>query len=293
MIVHQSDLSAWTRCPQQFFLERNGNKGVQTSALAFGTVMHYVIEVFEREWRTGNVNWAGARLIATDTFRHYWHPLAIDAITAPVELWLPRQTYAGLRRTGVEAIEWYANWAKTEDEELLATEYSFQVPIEGTWDYDLEEPHVLAGTIDRLSFKYFKARPVLTCSDLKTGKDYPYLRQNLQFTSYLMATTRKEFWVGWRGEDGFGDRGEKLHERFKGVARRGEWIALKTHKVMDAGWRGPDDYTRFAVAVEQMVASMKAEIYPLNMTGATCSYCPQRNICVGVGVPSDQHGAPA
>jgi hypothetical protein len=254
--------------------------------------MHYALEVFEGEWRSGNTTWAGARDQAVETFRHYWHPMHIEAITTPVELWLPRQSYAGLARTGVDAIKWFAEYSRDADEELLATEFGFQVPIEGTWDYDLNEPHILGGTIDRLTVTYFKGVPTLTCGDYKTGKDYPYLRQNLQFSAYLMATTRREFWTGWRGEDGFGDRGEALFERFKTLPRRGSWIALKTKKVMDAGWRGPDDYARFALAAEQVIASMKAEIYPMSLSGENCSFCTYRDICVGVGVPAAEHGAP-
>jgi hypothetical protein len=48
---------------------------------------------------------------------------------------------------------------------------------------------------------------------------------------------------------------------------------MRTIKVQDAGWRGPKDYTRFALAVEQIVASMKAEIYPLSLSGETCQFC--------------------
>lgn len=273
------------------FLERAGNPGIQTSALSYGTVIHYAIEVFEREWRTGTP-WRQAKAIAVDTFKHYWHPMNIDAVSKPVELWLPQQSYGSLAARGVAAIEWYADWARTEDEELLATEFGFQVPIAGTWDEDTDEPHILAGTIDRLSTKFYKRKPVLVVSDLKSGRDYPQLRQNLQFTSYTYATTRREFWEGWRGEDGFRDRGAELYERFQSAARQGVWISLKFHKIQNAGWRGPDDYTRFALAVEQVVASMKADIYPMNISGENCSYCPHRDICAGVGVPKADHGAP-
>lgn len=291
-IVHQSDLSAWTRCPQAFFLERSGNRGIQTSALSYGTVMHHALEVFEREWRVERRPWAEAKAMAIETFRHYWHPLHIDALCPPVELWLPTQSYAGLLRAGTEALAWYAEAVKDADEELLATEFGFQVPLEGTWDYDLQEPHILAGTVDRLSAEFYKRQLVLKVGDYKTGKDYSYLRQNTQFTAYCYASTRKEFWVGWRGEDGFGDRGEQLYARFADAARRGTWISLKSKKFMDAGWRGPDDYARFALAVEQVVASMRADIYPLSLSGENCSYCPQRRICAGVGVPGADHGAP-
>lgn len=290
-VIHQSDIGAWTRCPQQYFLERSGHPGTQTSALSYGTVMHHAIDAFE-QMRAEGRSWAEAKAVATETFRYYWHPLHMEALCPPVELWLPTQSYAGMARSGVAAIEWYADVVKDGDDELLATEYGFQVPIEGTWDYDLCEPHILAGTADQLRAKYYKRRLVLSVDDLKTGKDYTHLRQNLQFTAYCYASTRREFWVGWRGEDGFGDRGEELHQRFKDASRRGTWISLKSRKFMDAGWRGPDDYERFALAVEQVVASIRADIYPLSLSGENCTYCPQRRVCAGVGVPAADHGAP-
>jgi ATP-dependent helicase/DNAse subunit B len=292
VIVHQSTITSWTRCPQAVLLENQGHRQIQTSALSFGTVMHYALEVFERQWRTGATTWAGARREAIETFRHYWHPLHIEAVCAPVELWLPRQSYAGLARIGVEGLAWYAEWAKDQDEELLATEFGFSVPIEGTWDYELDAPHILNGTVDRLSAKRIKGFPILDVGDYKTGKTYTYLRQNVQFSAYGYASTRREFWCGWNGEDGFGERGEEMYQRFRTAARHGTWFSLKTQKVMDAGWRGPDDYTRFALAVEQVVASMRADIYPLSMAGENCSYCPYRQVCAGVGIPGAEHGAP-
>lgn len=292
VIVHQSLISTWARCPQAYFLERAGHPGIQTSALSFGTVMHFALEAFEREFRTGD-GWARAKTVANDTFTFYWHPANIEAVSPKVELWLRGQTWGGLLKIGQEALVWYADWAKEQDETLLATEYGFQVPIEGTWDYDLNEPHILAGTLDRLSTQFVKRKLTLTCDDYKSGKDYVDLRQHLQFTSYLMATTRKEFWIGWNGEDGFGpEKGLELHRQFSGAYRRGRWISLKKHKVMDAGYRGPDDYTRFALAVDQVVASIKAEIFPLHLSGENCTYCSMRNICAGVGVPTAEHGAP-
>lgn len=291
MIIHQSDITAWARCPQAMFLMRTGKRQTQTSALAYGTVMHYAIEVFEREYRTGTP-WIIAKQTAVETFRHYWHPLNIAAITTPVEHWLPHQSYASLARNGVDGITWYADTVRDTDEELLATEFAFQVPIEGTWDYDLDEPHVLVGTIDRLKVTAYRGKPVVGVDDLKTGKDYPYLRQNLQFSAYCYATTRKEFWTGWRGEDGFGARGLELYARFTGLPRRATWISLKSRKFMDAGWRGHDDYARFALAAEQVISSMKADIYPLSISGENCNYCTVRDMCGGIGVPSSAHGAP-
>lgn len=255
--------------------------------------MHHALETFERLRHTDGVSRAEAVKAATETFQHYWHPGNIEAICPQVDLWLPRQTYNDLRVRGTEAIKAYATLMRYDDHELLATEYSFNVPIPGTWDEDLQAPHRLAGTVDRLAVRYYGGVPAVAVDDFKTGQEYKYLRQNLQFTAYCLATTQPEFWVGAEGEDGFGaERGQQLYERFRGSARRGTWINMRTIKFQDAGWRGPDDYARFALAVEQQQASQKADIYPLSMSGEHCQFCTFKNICAGVGVPDNSHGAP-
>lgn len=48
--------------------------------------------------------------------------------------WLPRQSYGELRNKGVEILKKYADLVQFDDQELLATEFSFCVPIQGTWD---------------------------------------------------------------------------------------------------------------------------------------------------------------
>lgn len=260
-IVHQSDLSAWIRCPTAFAYGRQGHPRKQLSATAFGSVVHHALEVFERLRNTEDVSFTDATHAAIATFEHYWHPMNIEAITAPVDIWLPRQGYAELRARGIESIRAYCQLMKLDDNELLATEFGFQVPIAGTWDYDLGEPHILAGTLDKLTLRRYTGKLILAIEDFKTGKEYKYLRQNLQFTAYCYATTQSQFWTGWRGEDGFGARqGAELFERFAKLPRRGTWINMRTVKFQDAGWRGPDDYARFALAVEQLVASWKADI---------------------------------
>lgn len=291
-VLHQSDLSSFDRCAHAYSLQRAGNRGTQTSALAYGTVIHYaILNVFEREYRTGTP-WQTALQMAIDSFKYYWSPMHIEELTEPVELWLPRQTFGGLLAKGQESIRWYAQAAREEESQVIATEIGFQVPIKGTWDDHLGEPHVLAGTIDILKVKPVKRTLTLSIDDLKSGKDYSYLRQNLQFSAYTYATTQKEFWLGWRGEDGFGPQGEELYHRFLKAPRRASWISLKSNKVMDAGWRGPDDWTRFALGVEQFMASVNADIFPLSLNGENCSYCSFRDICAGVGVPAYDHGAP-
>lgn len=291
--VHQSQISSWMRCPTAFMYERQGRPRRQLSATAWGSVIHHALETFERVRHTEGLTHADAVDAAVSTFEYYWHPLNIAAICEPVDEWLPRQDYSTLRRNGIDRIREYCTLMQLDESTLLATEYSFQVPIPNTWDEDLGEPHILAGTIDRLALRRYRSRPYLSVEDYKTGKDYQFLRHNLQFSAYCMATTQKEFWTGWRGEDGFGpDKGADMHTRFTKYARRGMWINMRQNKQQDAGWRGPRDYQRFALAVEQITASMRADIYPLSLSGATCQYCEFAAICGGTGLPDPKHGSP-
>jgi ATP-dependent helicase/DNAse subunit B len=292
-IIHQSGLSTWNRCPHAYMLAKQGQRQRQSSAMAYGSVMHYALETFERLRFTTGVKFADAVEAATQTFTHYWHPANIEAICPPVDMWYPRQTYNDMRIKGIEAIKAYSGLMRYDDHELLATEFSFQVPIFGTWDYELEAEHVLAGTIDRLAVRHYAGVETVCVDDYKTGAEYRFLRQNLQFTAYCYATTRMDFWIGYGGEDGFGvERGSALYQRFLKAPRRGTWINMRTVKFQDAGWRGPDDYTRFALAVEQQQASEKADIFPLSISGEHCQYCEFKDICAGVGVPDNSHGAP-
>lgn len=290
---HQSDLSSWARCAAQVGYKRAGLPDKTNSAAVYGSVMHHALQVLERELNTGTP-FETALQKALETFAWYWNPLNTDQICDPVPAdgWLPQQGYSQLRVKGLDTIRKYADLIRFDNHELLATEYPFIVPLPGTWDDELGEPHWLAGSVDRLAARHYLRQLALCIDDYKTGKEYVALRYNLQFSGYALASLQREFWVGARGEDGFGDRGEEMFQRFQGAGRRGTWINLRTIKFQDAGWRGPIDYSRFTLAVEQMHASIKADIFPLSISGSVCQYCDFRNICGGTGLPDSDHGKP-
>lgn len=311
MLLHQSDLAALARCPAQMGYRKAGLPSKTNSAAAYGSVMHHSIQVLERHLHEARQKpptefasaYQSAVKSALETFVHYWNPLNIEAICDPVpnDGWLPRQGYSEMRTRGIDAIKKYADLIRYDDHELLATEYGFIVPIEGTWDDDLQEPHFLAGSVDRLALRHYLRNLSVCIDDYKTGKDYKYLRHNMQFSAYCYASTQREFWVGFDGlvsghrmvEDGFGEeRGNELFTRLAECGRRGTWINMRTFKFQDAGWRGPRDYARLCLAVEQFAAMYKADIFPLTIYGEVCQYCDYRSICGGTGLPDDDHGKP-
>ena len=110
-------------------------------------------------------------------------------------------------------------------------------------------------------------------ADLVRFDDHELLGIEYGFIVPIDGTRDDEFWTGHRGEDGFGvERGTEMYERTKTWGRRGTWIDLRQFSFLDAGWRGPIDYSRFAIAVEQYAATVKADIFPLTLSGEVCRW---------------------
>ncbi len=293
MEVHQSQLSSWARCPEAVRLEGLGYKRKQLSPTAYGSVIHWaILNVFEQARAAGD-SAETAKKAAVESFKYYWQPDRIESITEPVDEWLPRSSHSELLERGIAAIEWFCGWAAQDLASLLATEYSFSVEIPGTIDDETGEPHVLKGTVDRLSAGYRKRILTLYVDDVKSGKTYWNLRYHPQFSSYGMASLDPSFWTGQHGEEGFGyERGMELFHQFVKAPRFGRWIGLKDSKVYDAGYRGEKDYRRFAHAVNQMCRSIQLDVYPLTLSGDACTHCDQAAHCADIGRPDRDHGAP-
>lgn len=158
MIVHASDIKSFGRCPQAWHLERLGYPRKQLSATAYGSVMHQAIHVLER---TGDLD------KAIDTFKHYWSPANIEAICAPVDIWIRRDTYGSLASRGAETLRRFHDLLQYDDSELLALEYEFVVPMHGTVDRRTGQPHLLGGTLDRLALRRYKGQLTVCVDDYK------------------------------------------------------------------------------------------------------------------------------
>lgn len=273
MLIHQSDLKSFNRCPEQHRRQRAGEEGGQLSATAFGSVMHHALHTYER---TGDVE------LAVNTFAHYWHPHNIDAICRPVDIWIVGQNFSKLRSKGVETIRRYADVVQYRDEEVLALEFPFVVDLPGTLDADTGRPHELAGTIDRLALRKKNSKWNVCVDDWKTGKKATYLHHNIQGSAYCYASTQRQFWVGNPAHhtEGFAHHGEMLYEKFEAMPRRFTWInVMGGPNFDDAGARDMQSYRKFGHAVDQYVKSVRAGIFPLNIEGEVCQYCPFREDC--------------
>ena len=274
MKIHQSDLKSYTRCGELHRRQLNGERGQQLSRTAYGSVIHHALHTLER---TRDLQ------LALNTFEHYWHPLNIETICQPVDIWIARDSYGSMLRQGLETIRRYWDLKQYDDEEVLALEIPFAVPLVGTSDEETGEPHVLLGTIDRLALRQYKRQWHLCIDDWKSGKKATYLQHNIQFTAYSYATTHPLFWTGWDVymTEGFGeDRGIELYQRLHNMPRHGWWIEVAgSPKWNDAGLRTSRDYQRLFHAVDHYVRARQHNIFPLNIDGSVCQFCPFRDDC--------------
>lgn len=288
LIVRQSDLSSYTRCPQQKKISDEiqdaGGREQTLSATVYGTVVHHALQVFEEHRHVGRPD---ALEVALATFAHYWEPENIgDLEPGGIDVWLPRQTYGGLRAKGLRVIEQYARMIEADNGQLLALEYVFAVPL-----FLDGRQHTLTGTVDRMSRRLMtsgKRFAYLNLEDFKTGKVPTYLRHNMQFTAYSWASQQRPFW------DGFDDP-EDAWLKTKDWARRTTWVDMATVTRKDGGWRGPQDYARLMVALREYIKAVEADVYPLNLKGDVCTFCPfsRTGQCGGVAVADDDEGRPA
>lgn len=276
MMIHQSDLQSFNRCGEAHRRELNGQRGPILSATAYGSVIHHALHTLER---TLDLQ------LALNTFDHYWHPMNIDAIAeGPVEEWIARDSYGGLRTKGMELLKRYYDLVQyREEEELLALEFPFAIPLPFV-DETTGEPHILLGTVDRLALRLERRKLAVEIDDWKSGRKKSYLRNAIQWTGYAWASTSPLFWTGNPAyyTEGFGtERGTELFERLAKAERHGWWIDVSgtTPKWNDCGPRVERDFIRFFRVIENYVAARRHNIFPLAYEGEVCQFCTFRDTC--------------
>jgi len=315
VIVRQSDLSSWSRCNLQKHYQDQAKadptaaQGHALSATVFGTVVHYSLLTMEKLHHAGKEE---ALDIGIATFEHYWDPKNISSIAEPVDIWIARQTYGGLRDRGRTLLKSYYDLLEKDDGKLLALEYEFAVPL-----IIGDRQHTLTGTIDRMAVRKWYGTPYFSIEDFKTGKQPYYLRQNIQGSAYSYASTQPEFWISdiypsfdaetMEGmEKYFAKMGYRVHDGTKTwwwsgparkeitelASRRFRWVNMQEIKYADGGWRGPDDYARLQLAVAAYVKAQENEVFSPVLDGVVCQYCPFQRSCGGTGLPERDHGMP-
>lgn len=257
MIVRQSLLKTWQTCPEKLRLEMAGHPRQQSGALTFGTIIHACVEILE----TRSLD------EAQDAFEHWWaEPTTLDP-SLKIDYYLRGTNWKKYRANGKRILEEWAAIHSWNTDAVLAREFTFDVPI--------GDGHILHGTIDRLAVRNGPEGPTIVVSDYKTSRKeptYDWLEDDLQFTSYLYATLRPEFWAT------FSD-GEERFERYKNYRRFGEWIQLLGPKVKAAGTRSQAQYNRLIRMVNQLARSVDADIYVPTISGESCKWCDFRQSC--------------
>lgn len=315
LIIRQSDLSSWSRCNLQKHYNDTAKhdptapQPKRLSATQFGTVVHYALLTMEKLHHAGK---AEALDIGLSTFEHYWDPQNITSITEPVDVWIARQTYGGLRDRGRTMLRSYYEMLQKDDGKLLALEYEFAVPFHSNG-----RTHTITGTVDRLAVRKYYGTPYIAIEDFKTGRQPYYLRQNIQGTTYSYASLQPEFWQSdiypsfdpetMKGmEHYFAKMGYRLHSGTPEVwwsgpaqktitelaSRRFRWINMQEIKYADGGWRGPHDYARLQVVIDEYVKAQEADVHVPVLDGVVCQYCPYQRSCCGVGLAERDHGMP-
>lgn len=316
MRIRQSDLASYQRCAEQehLYLEaatNHGQRGENLSQTVAGTVAHYAVMVMEKLHHEGRDD---ALQVSLATFDHYWEPNNLHLLAGEhpeleygIDVWLPRQTWGGLRARIRRALTDYYEVLKKDDGILLALEHHFVTPIWVPMPGHPEggEWHELTGQVDRLTLRFFKRHPILSVEDFKTGKKPTYLRFSTQWTVYSFASTDVAFWADFEGE-GFEEvqrrlvaRGVDLYktpDNLPVIARRGRWLSLANgFEAHDAGWRTEHDYARLRVHLREYIKAKRADVHPLTVSGQVCLYCPfsRNGACGGAPIPELESGAPA
>ena len=242
MQVSPSRLRVFGECANQYkyqyILELEGQQyGAYTT---LGTVFHYTLEVYELYGHDID--------LAIRTFDYYWdHP---EDLNARIDFYPTRTSHEGLREKAHIMLERYHDLTPWKGGQLVGTEIRFEVPLGS---------HIIRGVIDKLFYR--PSVNELQIIDFKTGNYIPQkLRHDLQFTSYLYATTRPEFWQqvpNW--------------EHFWPIAledkRIGQWYHARNGKMYNAGFRNDFDYKRLRLAVDQMEEAIELNVFPLTIAG--------------------------
>ena len=254
MRVRQSQLKVFGECANQYrySVVLGLGKDGSGSLTVLGSVWHYAVDVYETYDHDLD--------LAKRTFVHYWNNPGLLGLK--VDFWHRRTTFMGLQTRGLDMLERYHELSPWKQGIRIGSEINFTVPI---------GEHELTGTIDKLWVR--KGQKKLSVVDFKTGSAVPEaLRFNIQFSAYCYATTRPEFWEQIPGfEDGY--------KKYRDYKRDGWWYHARNNRMFNAGFREDTDYNRLLWAIEQMDRAVKADVYPLSISGTTCGYCPHVDIC--------------
>lgn len=265
MIIRQSMIKQWIKCPLLIRWEREGLPRLQSGSLTYGSIIHDCVL-----WMEVNQDLDGA----VQRFKELWtYPERLGP-EYPVDYYVKGTSWTKFMEKGPELLKNWWGIISWETDLVLGREYAFDVPI--------GNGHTLHGTIDKLTVRWHAATEewIVLISDYKTNNKTPtygYLEEDLQFSAYGYATMQPEFWEPMFPGDPA--KGLALWEKYKSFPRHGEWVQLAAGKRMDAGIRVERHYSRLIYACNQMADSIDLGIYVPNISGESCRYCEFRKQC--------------
>lgn len=115
------------------------------------------------------------------------------------------------------------------------------------------------------------------------------LHLDIQFTSYIYAASRKEFWTGVPGSDKYVGlpNGAELYEKYKDFDIIGIWLDLRNSKSYDVGPRGHTDIIRLYRCCDEIERAIEHEVFVPSISGDSCRVCSYKDICPAYVFPED------
>lgn len=255
-----SRLKTYSECPLRGHFKYDQLLPEPENAKAtFGSVVHEALYLFNT---TGDID------RAREHFKDAWKNPKREPD------WWPRgATYGGLRDTGLEMLDRYAESLQWDTREVLACEHPFLVPF-GKFE--------LTGFVDLLELRRSgNGRRMLLVTDYKTGwtPNNAALKLDLQFTVYMYVVGQPEFWEG-NGTSDFPPvpGGLARFEELAEVPRRAIWFQLPTQKSIDCGPRSDEDYTRMYRLCLEIEKAEQAQVF-VPRIGDACQLCSFTKEC--------------
>ena len=267
MIIRQSDIKTWARCPLAYAWQNvYGLPRLQGGSATFGTIIHDCTLWMETH---RDANGIPDLRGAIDRFNYYWRtPSKLDITLVP-DYYENGRSWVKFSEQGPVMLKNWWSIIQWDSNLVLAREHTFDVPI--------GDGHMLHGTVDKLEVRYHAPANgyVVMISDYKTNAKVPtygYLEEDIQFSAYGYASLQPEFWANI-------PNGEQLFQDYADLPRWGEWVSLVQPRRMDAGVRTQRHFNRLTMAINALADSVAMRIFVPNISGETCRYCEFREQC--------------
>lgn len=258
MRLSASKIKTWMECPlKAHFTSVLRFDEPDNCKTVFGSCIHEALEIYNT---TGDLD------RTLDHFDLTWRDTSKLKQPREIEIWYPTSTWPILYEKGIEFLNKFHEESSWESRNIIAAEHEFEVGF---------GEHSLRGAVDSIELVGAGKKKELRIVDFKTSSSVPThteLRFDVQFTTYMWASTRPEFWIGIPD-------GDKLYESLIGAPRRGVWYSIWHNKKIDVGERTELDYMRLARVISEIAHAEEKDVHVPNISGSSCLQCPYTSVC--------------